>query len=397
MIQSLSTCAVTLAPSATISTTFDPDSELTWGCSPGTNCDPPKPGLCEVWVDSPVDQFVCPADYCQSVKTLALGGANEAGKFPLSEGYFDLDPYKFGLDFNVFIKTASTVDTRSLPQQRSNTTNDSYSYPDEIARRIDTGVIPAACFDTCNNAYLEAQSTGKGPGLCRPDSAFMIYYLGCDYCVDKNIEQTTGISSFITSSSYLSSKFSQFLRYCKISGDVNVGLAPVGDQPAGASASTSLGEGTTISTADAVVDTSPVVTSTMGTPTVDNPTVGTPPPEISSTRATSGRQATANDSVGSLSSVAGSSTTESSTAASSTADLSTTEATVSTEQTPKLAASSAVSSEKEEASSSADRTTRWFREDEPWDEHIDRIQCLSDHQQADSASGGRFCPDAQVG
>lgn len=232
--QSFSTCAVTLAPSATGSPTYDPDSDLTWGCSPGTNCDPPKPSLCEVWTDSPVDDFICQAAHCQPVKALALGGGNSEEKFPLNEGYFVLDPSQFGLGFDIFIKAVdNTIDTRSfLERQLHNNTNNPDAQP--RARDLDNQVIPAACFDTCNNAYLEAQSSGKGPGLCRPESAFMFYYLGCDACVDRNAEQTTGMRGFITGSSYLSGKFSQFLRYCRVSagGDINVGPAPAGTSAA---------------------------------------------------------------------------------------------------------------------------------------------------------------------
>lgn len=253
MTQLLNTCAVTLAPSATISPKFNPDSDLTWGCSPGTNCDPPKPNLCEAWTDSPLDEFTCQAAHCKPVKALVLGGGKKDGKFPLNEGYFVLDPSQFGLGFDIFTKTDHGVDIEPRffpPQQQSNVTSapceDDQPHQNP-ARDLDNHVIPAACFETCNNAYLEAQSTGKGPGLCRPESAFMVYYMGCDSCVDLNAEQTTGMPGLITSSSYLSAKFSQFLRHCKVSGDIHVGLAPA--ETSSASSTSSAPSGGSVSVA----------------------------------------------------------------------------------------------------------------------------------------------------
>lgn len=70
------------------------------------------------------------------------------------------------------------------------------------ARGLDNQVIPASRFDTYNNAYLEAQSAGKGPGVSRLESAFIFYYLGWDTCADINAEQTTGMCGFIKKSSY---------------------------------------------------------------------------------------------------------------------------------------------------------------------------------------------------
>ncbi|KAI1258823.1 hypothetical protein F5Y18DRAFT_433955 [Xylariaceae sp. FL1019] len=43
--------------------------------------------------------------------------------------------------------------------------------------------IPALCYDTCNNALVEAQSVGASPALCESDSNFSTYYQACDECV----------------------------------------------------------------------------------------------------------------------------------------------------------------------------------------------------------------------
>lgn len=109
----------------------------------------------------------------------------------------------------------------TLPPHDTKALEDDGPHP----RDLSTHLIPASCFETCNNAYLEAQSIGKTARICRPQSAFMTYYLACDACVDRNADQTTGALGFITSSSYLSGKFAQFLRFCRVkgTGDSDVG------------------------------------------------------------------------------------------------------------------------------------------------------------------------------
>lgn len=47
---------------------------------------------------------------------------------------------------------------------------------------LDRRATPAACFDVCNNAMLEQDGKGKGPGLCKSGSAYLNYYKGCKAC-----------------------------------------------------------------------------------------------------------------------------------------------------------------------------------------------------------------------
>ncbi|KAL1856253.1 hypothetical protein Daus18300_010825 [Diaporthe australafricana] len=68
--------------------------------------------------------------------------------------------------------------------------------------------IPAACFDICNSAYLEAQARGKVPALCAPDSLFRKYYQGCNDCIEANSVQTS------TARQYIESPFAQYLDFC---------------------------------------------------------------------------------------------------------------------------------------------------------------------------------------
>ncbi|KAK2601058.1 hypothetical protein N8I77_010533 [Diaporthe amygdali] len=71
-------------------------------------------------------------------------------------------------------------------------------------------VIPDACYDTCNNAYLEAQSRGKIPALCDRNSAFSNYYGGCNQCMDKNATQIQD-----STRQDLDSLFSPYIDYCE--------------------------------------------------------------------------------------------------------------------------------------------------------------------------------------
>ncbi|KAK0648546.1 hypothetical protein B0T16DRAFT_456015 [Cercophora newfieldiana] len=75
-------------------------------------------------------------------------------------------------------------------------------------RRDDT-IVPAICYDTCNNAYFEAQSMGKKPELCDPRSAFRNYYDACQACVAANAADVR-----LVTKGYLDPTFKQFLDYC---------------------------------------------------------------------------------------------------------------------------------------------------------------------------------------
>ncbi|KAK4444040.1 hypothetical protein QBC34DRAFT_416036 [Podospora aff. communis PSN243] len=75
-------------------------------------------------------------------------------------------------------------------------------------RRDDT-VLPAACVDICENAYLEAQSIGKTPALCDPRFGFRNYYDGCQACIGANVADVK-----LVTQTYLDPMFGQFLEYC---------------------------------------------------------------------------------------------------------------------------------------------------------------------------------------
>ncbi|KAJ2986608.1 hypothetical protein NUW58_g4945 [Xylaria curta] len=81
---------------------------------------------------------------------------------------------------------------------------------------------PAECYDTCNNANIEAQSVGKNPALCSPDSAFMSYYKACRTCVEANVSegQTTD---------HLEPQFAQWVDYCEASSPIPAGSTSLGE------------------------------------------------------------------------------------------------------------------------------------------------------------------------
>ncbi|KAL2255794.1 hypothetical protein VTK26DRAFT_2704 [Humicola hyalothermophila] len=46
--------------------------------------------------------------------------------------------------------------------------------------------IPAVCYSTCNNAYLEGQRVGWGDWLCEPGGSFMSFKLSCYGCCENH-------------------------------------------------------------------------------------------------------------------------------------------------------------------------------------------------------------------
>ncbi|KAI1409276.1 hypothetical protein F5Y13DRAFT_170556 [Hypoxylon sp. FL1857] len=57
--------------------------------------------------------------------------------------------------------------------------------------------VPAACYDVCNNAYLEAQRVGQTAELCAQNSNFTIYYDNCNTCTDGGAGNITALEPFI--------------------------------------------------------------------------------------------------------------------------------------------------------------------------------------------------------
>ncbi|KAK6225017.1 glycoprotein X [Colletotrichum tabaci] len=84
------------------------------------------------------------------------------------------------------------------------------SIPATQSQSTENGV-PAACFDVCNNAYIEVQHVGKTPSICNRDSDFSRGYRECVSCFEANSDRTNDATNV-----YLEPKFRPFLDYCAL-------------------------------------------------------------------------------------------------------------------------------------------------------------------------------------
>jgi hypothetical protein len=76
-------------------------------------------------------------------------------------------------------------------------------------QKRDNSVVPAVCYATCNNCYIEAQRFGLSPALCQSDSAFESDYSSCQDCVTNN-----GDSLKISLLTYVDPEFAPFVSFC---------------------------------------------------------------------------------------------------------------------------------------------------------------------------------------
>lgn len=234
---------------------FDPLSNRTFGCEPGFVCNPPKPQGCNLWADSPADDYVCKPKYCipSPPYSVVKWPEGETGYVPPDEGYFNLNPNAFGLPFSIF--EYETYIVQKYGKQFTLTTGNWASatelsvFPplptqhvaraalpprqDKLDKRqdLESGVTPAAvCFDDCNNCYKEAQAVGKGPTLCAEGSQFLANYGICMTCIEQNAEDQLD-----TRRRYPVERFSQFINYCE-----GQDTDPISSSSAATSAATSL-------------------------------------------------------------------------------------------------------------------------------------------------------------
>ncbi|KAK1964194.1 hypothetical protein LY78DRAFT_748556 [Colletotrichum sublineola] len=68
---------------------------------------------------------------------------------------------------------------------------------------------PVVCFDTCNNAYIEAGSVGKVPSMCDANSDFWRGYQECISCIRAEANDAE-----MTIETYINPAFKQFIDYC---------------------------------------------------------------------------------------------------------------------------------------------------------------------------------------
>ena len=69
-------------------------------------------------------------------------------------------------------------------------------------------IIPDPAITT-DDAYLEAQKTGKTPSLCDAESVFKKLYDACSICIEAKSEDPKAVAK-----SYLQPKFGEFISYC---------------------------------------------------------------------------------------------------------------------------------------------------------------------------------------
>ncbi|KKY31403.1 putative glycoprotein x [Diaporthe ampelina] len=186
------------------------------------------------------NNYQCPQEYCKPVKPYfnVTWQEGNTSYYPITEGYFNLNPEAFGLSYEIFseeiivekiagyevtITTGNWASQTSLSELTISTTATILPKSSSIEkpkrrftskkqvkglslhkRDTVTQTIPAACFEVCNNANLEAQSRGKVASLCASGSAFNNYREGCNNCIEKNEDQTklSGRQYFNNSSIY---------------------------------------------------------------------------------------------------------------------------------------------------------------------------------------------------
>ncbi|KAJ5698028.1 hypothetical protein N7462_000033 [Penicillium macrosclerotiorum] len=201
--------------------TYTPTASLpnyyTWGCPPGFLCHPPHTedrASCNVEAGLPADNYVCDPANCIPSPRLVYNPSWETSNFQhynISNYYFNLDPEDFGLDYLIFQLpsdiTSYYTKRNGFPRQ------DGFLFlwglqVGEKAKK-DISDIPGVCYNDCNDAALEAESSGKTPELCDSDSAFSVGLGNCRNCISHYARSASEIYS-----QTLLPSFAQFLDYC---------------------------------------------------------------------------------------------------------------------------------------------------------------------------------------
>ena len=224
-------------PSRTINPTYTAPTTLPsnylWGCPPGTICTP-KQIDCNFEQNLPSDEFVCSPDECLAVKPLPplpvdWDPHNCTPYYP-PEGYFNLAPPIFGLDYDIFAFNGQPGP--SCPPEPSSTSTGWQDWPAPASqtkgwnswepakpgrvngwkgwngngfphggRPAPPGItaravyverqtgpdmsVPDGCYNICNAAAANGQSCGlQASILCPSGGIFSQQVDGCQNCVD---------------------------------------------------------------------------------------------------------------------------------------------------------------------------------------------------------------------
>ncbi|KAL4734177.1 hypothetical protein BDV11DRAFT_175006 [Aspergillus similis] len=82
----------------------------------------------------------------------------------------------------------------------------------------DLQVIPNACYEPCNSAFLEGQSTGYTPALCAVGSRFSDLVDQCRQCIERFVNSSSSNSTASAASNRTTSDFNEFIAYCSEQG-----------------------------------------------------------------------------------------------------------------------------------------------------------------------------------
>jgi hypothetical protein len=220
-----------------IVTPQDTGPDSLWGCAPGFHCVPPKPAGCNIWANPPNFDYLCDAKYCQKSTPFnnVVWPPNSTTWYPPIDGYFNLNPRAFGLDYTIFVEVTVTkiITKHGHTYTTSYTTGDWTSQPtlthyataSPLTKRAlappavekrtilkrDSSIIPAVCFADCNNCFIEGQRVGMSAALCDPNAAFQQDLQSCNLCVQNNGDPTK-----ITLQTYVDPEFQPFIDFCSV-------------------------------------------------------------------------------------------------------------------------------------------------------------------------------------
>ena len=204
----------------------------TWGCPPGYLCKPPHTDDredCTVEAGLPAESYTCSPSNCVVAPPLVINQTTVEGHvFTYSQDYYNLDPEDFGLSYKILQGSGGSQPSDSTTSGIS-PFSPSKPLPAAQGGTGSDGSIPPLCYNICNDVGLEAQSMGKTPELCQPDSAFSTERAHCKSCIELKASNPSEAYS-----QRLLPSFSQFLNYCDESSTTNRGGSMTLAQPTAA-------------------------------------------------------------------------------------------------------------------------------------------------------------------
>lgn len=244
--------------SRTINPTFTPSkpvpTDWTWGCPAGRICQPRQIG-CTFERDLPADTYFCSPEECIDASHVPElrhpdGPYNNYTcglLYKPVEGYFNLNPELFGVDYNIFDQfgqtaepCATSLSSTTSARHASHATGEVHHYgaaimeffnpshvfptatinkrsaspkitaPAVLGKREDgETIVPVICYDICNQCGYAAQETGKiYDQLCPTQSNFPRYLGSCRTCIEKNKDdEPVGVPPLLNS-------LTQWINFC---------------------------------------------------------------------------------------------------------------------------------------------------------------------------------------